>query len=327
MLHPVSLFPNVRCTTVFTPAQPTWPELVQLLTHHRTVTSKAFTNGAFGPYQLQAPVGPCYRNGNPGLAVPHRCSCSWASTTLLVFDADAGTQADVDGCLRALAARRQAAVAYTSYSYRPDAPRAAWRLVLPLSHALHSRQAHAKARDYALSYYKIPADPATSSSHVQLYYLPVSPPGAEPRTQVIDGQPLDSRAWSGLKPQPRVALPPLRQYRGDEDLDAYRATLQAAVDRLGSFPAGLGLKRLLAGESLGTAGKRHMACVRVAYVMANELPDASPEALLELFVPSLLAMQADGSNETEDTITEMLSSGLERAAEQRALASLGWVAR
>jgi hypothetical protein len=308
------------------PVKEPWAAFVKRFAVHTPYPDKFHAPG-FGPYSLQPPPTPCDRHPGPPRAGPHRCDRSVAAITAAVFDVDHhATEASLawtDGHLQDAGVAR---LWYSSWSYPTIT---AFRLVLPLSHPV-SPAAWPGLRHHLIDAFRIDADPDKCSGASHFYFGP-SAPAERIAHAIVDvgaGGPVDVGGYLVLAPLRRRLAPPVTDvpapHAPDDELDAEeaRATLERVLRRWSNAPArgnrAALLRRLLAGEPLAEHGARNVTTLRTAGVVAHLVPEATLEALVEIFRGSLEAMQAEGSKLTEAAVERMLSTALDTARAREA---------
>jgi hypothetical protein len=317
--YPYTLWPSLYDRVHPTALEETWPEIVKRFSSHTAYRNK-FDAPGFGPYRLVPPGKPCVRHG--GLTVPHRCNGCVPAVTLAVFDVDRGAAAEVAACDDRLGLADIARLWFTTWSYRPFAERAAYRLVIPLTTPVPA-EAWAFVRESILEHYQIPADVNTSSGVSHFYFGPSCP---DPALGVISAD--------GTKPLDVAALIAHAPKRLVEDLDDF---LEEIDDAVPDGPVDLApvrtaverrirglarrepekaewLRRILAGEPIAEHGSRNASTMKACGALASAAPEASLAALRVLIRPSVDAMIAAGSvRVTHEAVDRWLASGLQHA--------------
>lgn len=254
---------------------------------------------------------------------PHRCDACVTALSCAVFDADQA-KADEDRlneCRLRLQKGDLAQIWFSTYSHRPD--NQAHRLVIPFATPVPAAL-WPTVRANLIESYAIPADPKTSSSLQQAYYLPSrAPDGPAGETLVAEGLPLQwnlftSTTRTPVKPAVALAdwdLPP--EPAEPPNIKPFLARLRTRKHNMKDTRPEKAewLRRAIAGVALADHGQRNAATLVTTGVIAWALPDASLGTLCRIMAPSVDAMIKEGSKITHEKVRQMLIRAMRHRAE------------
>jgi len=247
-----------------------WPELVTLLTTHRRSSCAEFPCG-----------GGCGKNGpawSPVDIVERRRNENVRAVTVGVFDLDHLTESQLEPIDR-LEEQGLSFVVHSTHGHRaPDD--ICLRLAMPFSRPVLPSE-WPMVRAGVVRALALPADPATKDL-ARLYYLPDTPIRAEPFAVAHDGAALDVDELLRVERLGRASAPsalPATTAPDDGPIDMVdlRARLLRGASEL--------MRSALRGEPL-PLGQHDTSIQRLMSSAAWRLPDASDDAILELFRPS-----------------------------------------
>lgn len=300
-----SRFPAV--SGIFNPTPISLP-FTTLLTHRRVAAKNSlplFAPAVFDP----VPAASC-RHSRTGPIGPHRCDASVREVTALVYDADAGTLADIQLAHDLLKSKNISHVFYSSHSYDPakalSGGKANFRLVVAVDRPVRPEEFKG-VRATVLRAFAVPAEETVCAGISHSYYYPSCPPDIEPVTLAHIGSLLPVDEYLGsIESRTSVAYVEIEEY-AQPSLAMLRAELEAylATDRP-SDSTRLQFRCVLDGRPLyATEGERHAAVIILRGKLVGRFTDVDPDLLVELVTPCLNALNTDG----RDFVAEF-SSGL-----------------
>lgn len=321
----VTTYPSV-CATLGQSRLLAISDVLSSFTHDHTIATKD-ANYGFGPYLLEPPEETCYRHGLIPIDHPHRCDACVRALTMAVFDMDCGTLEEVAACTDRLEADDILFVAYSTFSYRPEADRPSLRLVVFLDEPVPAT--HWKSwRLGFLTRYGVPADAGKCSAPSHFYYAPAHPPGIEPVFVTHLGHPfptasIPARPGPVISPNPDPSMGMDFAPMAPDLLAEWRRLLEKRAARWArgderSREKAVIIRRLLAGEALAEHGHRNQTSTRAAALILAAWHEGTIGGALEIFRPSLEAMQKAGSRLDERTLSRQLASAFAKVTASRA---------
>lgn len=301
----------------------TWAEFCTTFTQHiRTQTKERVP--LFSPALLDDPLAVCRDHKGGERTEAHRCDKCVVALTMLAFDVDDGTRADVAMTGKLL---RQDGIAHLwvsshSHVYGSGSPK--FRLIIPLATPVDASvwpSFWAQAR----SKYRVPAKGDKCAGRSHAYFLPSCPPDARPEAAVVAGKPLDPGAFRlTVDPRdPRRIAGELGDFDlpedpvGPVDLEPLRESLKEFVRETNRKVSARLVKLVLAGEPVAGPGDRNNTMTSVTKTLTNRLTDYPAKTILALVLPSLRKMQAEGSTLTDEAVLSMIERGLRKAIPER----------
>ncbi len=260
----------------------------------------------FGPYVLKGVR--CDKHKTTRAA--HRCDKSVKCLTAAVFDMDQGNEEQMLRTSSLLRSSKIESFIYSTHSYVPGKV-FAYRLIIPFSQPLYPTN-WKDVRENIMKKYLIQADPNSSKGVSHSYFMPTTQPGVKGYSKYIPGEPLNPDQFILFK-KPyypsfiQVQVEPARRTTSIP-IEELRAKIEKKIERFerDSEDKAEKLQLLLEGNPLANHGKRNITATKVTGMVAWMFSDVPALDLLELFKPSLLAMQKEGSKLTEEQILGML---------------------
>ncbi len=297
-----------------------WDEIVRLFLMHE------FTDCAPCPGGKKCQKKRSQAFSPVTLHVPYRLDENVASVSMLVYDEDHITRAELEAVCDRLDGLES--LISSTHSHQHGGPDdCCVRLILPLPRALNPEEFHhvyhEVRRRYGLDWFRpgatkpSGADPTTQNLS-RLYFLPTAPKGSEVLEGHSPGALLDVedllRSRSQEAPRPPqlhiVPSPPpapvdmkelrkaLRNYNPQhKEKDEGKVISRAEL-----------VRRVEASEPLvkpEETGLREDSCHRIGKILANCLPEGtSKDAMLELVRPSIMALPVYADDGEDDTLDE-----------------------
>jgi len=150
----------------------------------------------------------------------------------------------------------------------------------------------------------------------RMYFLPSAPAGTKPEHLInfyVEGNPFDVDSLQ-IETSPIIQMP---------DRSLLVPEIQAKIAELARKPKQAVyrefLKKMLAGEALGTAGERHGTLLDLTWGMVRDWPDASADSIVMLLMPSLKLMAKEDTKprDWEREAHRLVTSAQQKREEER----------
>ena len=227
-----------------------WPDIVDLFSSYDVPACEPATcKGGDCPHKTSR------ASWSPVEIVGRRCNENVRAVIVAVLDLDHVDDVALERARASIASENYAAVIHTTHQHTPSDGR--YRLIMPLSRPCPAADWPAVRRTI-VEVLELPADPVTKDLS-RLYALPDSRIGIEPRTIVLDGNPIDlddALAAAALMPEtaPAPAVASIPMVPGRSILDDVTHRAEAVAICASHFP---GLRRHDFALALAGTLKRH----------------------------------------------------------------------